>query len=511
MASSATRVWSAGWRSKVEATTSPLTARWKSVTSSGRVSTSTTITWHSGLLVVTDWAIDCSSVVAPVRGGARTSPRWPLPTGAAMSTTLPARLRLVGGEPQPLVRVHRDGVAEVRALLGALGLGAVDAVDAHHRVELLAPLALTRLADLADHGVTATQVVLAHHRQREVDVLGTGQVARGAHERAVVEHVEDAGGRHQDVVLEDRGVGLVAGAPRRARSCGRDHGGDGCDGCRPRRPRRRRAAAGSGLLVLPVLLAVLLALVLPVLLALVLLAVLLAWSWFCLPCWLVLLVLLLLLALLLGPASVLLLVLLLVPAACRPACSACSGCFWLGRSAFCSGCLVGLLLGLLSCSPRCLLARPGAALGRCLDAGAGLRGAGCWAHRWSWAGAGCGSPRLGGLDRLDQLGLLHRAGTGDAEARGHRLEVGQEHRAEAGRLRRRPRGSLLRRLRRSVGHRVLLVGRGGGRGSLGHVDPSHVALPATTDERPARRMVVARARGQESPGRAGAPNGAASG
>ena len=62
------------------------------MTSSGRVSTSTTITWHSGLLVVTDWAIDRSSVVVPVRGGVRTRPRWPLPIGAAMSTTLPITL-----------------------------------------------------------------------------------------------------------------------------------------------------------------------------------------------------------------------------------------------------------------------------------------------------------------------------------------------------------------------------------------------------------------------------------
>src|SRR4029079_13590806 len=86
------------------------------------------------------------------------------------------------------------------------------AVDADHRVELLPALALTRLAYLTDHGVTAAEVVLADHRQRQVDVLRAGEVARGAHERAVVEHVEDAGGRHQDVVLEDRGVGLVAAA-----------------------------------------------------------------------------------------------------------------------------------------------------------------------------------------------------------------------------------------------------------------------------------------------------------
>src|SRR5690606_37402491 len=56
----------------------------------------------------------------------------------------------------------------------------------------------------------AAQTVLADHRQGEVDVVGTGQVATRTHESVVVEHVEDAGGRHQDVVLEDRGVRLVA-------------------------------------------------------------------------------------------------------------------------------------------------------------------------------------------------------------------------------------------------------------------------------------------------------------
>ena len=37
---------------------------------------------------------------------------------------------------------------------------------------------------------------------------------------------------------------------------------------------------------------------------------------------------------------------------------------------------------------------------------------------------------LGGLDRVDELGLLHRAGTRDAEAAGHRLQVGEEHGVE---------------------------------------------------------------------------------
>ena len=57
--------------------------------------------------------------------------------------------------------------------------------------------------------------------------------------------------------------------------------------------------------------------------------------------------------------------------------------------------------------------------------------------------AGSARTRLGRLDGVDQLRLLHRAGAGDAEAGGHGLEVGQQHRAEAGRLGRRLLGRLL--------------------------------------------------------------------
>ena len=72
--------------------TSPLTERWKSVTSSGRSSTRTTIRWHSGLLVVIALAIDCMIIVLPALAGETIRPRWPLPIGAAMSMTRPIRL-----------------------------------------------------------------------------------------------------------------------------------------------------------------------------------------------------------------------------------------------------------------------------------------------------------------------------------------------------------------------------------------------------------------------------------
>ena len=75
----------------MELITSPLTERSKSVTSSGRSSTSTTIRWHSGLLVVIEFAIDCMIIVLPALAGETIRPRWPLPIGEAMSMTRPIR------------------------------------------------------------------------------------------------------------------------------------------------------------------------------------------------------------------------------------------------------------------------------------------------------------------------------------------------------------------------------------------------------------------------------------
>ena len=85
-------MWSVAGRSNVEAMTSPLTARWKSVTSSGRSSTRTTIRWHSGLFVVIALAMACMIIVLPALGGETIRPRWPLPIGATMSMIRPIRL-----------------------------------------------------------------------------------------------------------------------------------------------------------------------------------------------------------------------------------------------------------------------------------------------------------------------------------------------------------------------------------------------------------------------------------
>ena len=95
-------VWSVGGRSKVEAMTSPLTERCMSVTSSGRSSTSTTMRWTSGLLVVIALAIACSTIVLPALGGETISARWPLPTGDQVDDAGGQDVRL-GLQAQPLV------------------------------------------------------------------------------------------------------------------------------------------------------------------------------------------------------------------------------------------------------------------------------------------------------------------------------------------------------------------------------------------------------------------------
>ena len=162
------------------------------------------------MFVVIEFAIDCMIIVLPALDGDTISPRWPLPIGAAMSITRPIRLVDVGLQAQPLAGVERRQLLELDPVLGGLRVGAVDRVELDQRVELLLALALAGLAHHAGDRVTAAQAVLADHRQRHVDVVGARQVAGGADERVVVEHVEDARARHQHVVLEDLRVRLVA-------------------------------------------------------------------------------------------------------------------------------------------------------------------------------------------------------------------------------------------------------------------------------------------------------------
>ena len=98
---------------------------------------------------------------------------------------------------------------------GLLRLHAVDRVEADERVELLAALAVARLPHRPVMASPLRRPYLrtwpARRRRRRA-----GQVAGGADERVVVEHVEDAGDRDQDVVLVDQGSASCA--PGRCRA-----------------------------------------------------------------------------------------------------------------------------------------------------------------------------------------------------------------------------------------------------------------------------------------------------
>ena len=120
----------------------------------------------------------------------------------------------LGLEAQALLRVQRRELLELDACGRLVDGLAVDGVDLDERVVLLAAvrLAVARLLDRADDRVALAQVVLLHLAERDVDVARAGQVAGGAHEGVVVEHVEDARDRDQHVVVEDLGLELVAGA-----------------------------------------------------------------------------------------------------------------------------------------------------------------------------------------------------------------------------------------------------------------------------------------------------------
>src|SRR5699024_2966888 len=103
-----------------------------------------------------------------------------------------------------LLRVQRGELGEVRTVLRLLRAATVHGLHPDQRVELLASLPLPRGTQHAGDDVALAQAELLHQRQRDVGVLGAGQVTRPADEGIVVEHVEDAAHRHQHVVLGDR-------------------------------------------------------------------------------------------------------------------------------------------------------------------------------------------------------------------------------------------------------------------------------------------------------------------
>jgi hypothetical protein len=104
-----------------------------------------------------------------------------------------------GFQAQPLLRVQRRQVGEIRALDGVLGIfrrAAVDRVQPHEVAELLAAVSLARATGGALDQVAGPQAVLAHLGGREVGVARARQVAVGPYECGFVVDVENA--RHCD-------------------------------------------------------------------------------------------------------------------------------------------------------------------------------------------------------------------------------------------------------------------------------------------------------------------------
>ncbi len=101
---------------------------------------------------------------------------------------------------QAFLRIQRGELAELRTMLRFLDAHAVDGVDGLQRHELLtlvATFAFTRGADRAVHGVALAQAVLLDLAHGDIHVVRSGQVAGRTHERVGVEHVDDAGDRHE--------------------------------------------------------------------------------------------------------------------------------------------------------------------------------------------------------------------------------------------------------------------------------------------------------------------------
>src|SRR6185436_4471622 len=110
----------------------------------------------------------------------------------------------LGLQPQSLLRVERGELGEVDAVAGLLRRQPVDGVQANERVELLTGrdlLAFAQYADGTGDCVPLAQAVLLDDAQRHVDVVLAGQVAAGAQESVVVQHLEDASHRDEHVVL----------------------------------------------------------------------------------------------------------------------------------------------------------------------------------------------------------------------------------------------------------------------------------------------------------------------
>jgi hypothetical protein len=73
-------------------------------------------------------------------------------------------------------------------------------------------LAVTRLTNSTNNGVTLSQVVLLHLTQRNINVRGPGKVTLGAHKSVVIEDVENSTNGNQHVIIGNFWLAIFANA-----------------------------------------------------------------------------------------------------------------------------------------------------------------------------------------------------------------------------------------------------------------------------------------------------------
>ena len=117
-----------------------------------------------------------------------------------------------GLQAQSILRIQRRELGELRAVAGRIRIVAIDRLKLDERSELLSALAFAWLPGHAGDSVTLAKSLLANHRQRDIHIVVSGEVAAGAHEGVVVEDVQNASHRHEHVVLIDVELSIAVAA-----------------------------------------------------------------------------------------------------------------------------------------------------------------------------------------------------------------------------------------------------------------------------------------------------------
>ena len=101
---------------------------------------------------------------------------------------------------QTLLWVQRRELGELRTVerfFNALAVDGIDGLQRHELLALVATIAFARGANRTMDGIALAQAVLLDLAHGNVHVVRAGQVAGSAHKSVGVEHVDDAGHRHQ--------------------------------------------------------------------------------------------------------------------------------------------------------------------------------------------------------------------------------------------------------------------------------------------------------------------------